>query len=415
MKRPIAISLSPNTSPADVRLAGKLLFLHSYWKNPAALSRAAERLAPYFPGRFLSFASSGRQALYDLLRVYGIGTGDEVIIQAFTCIAVPEPLLWLGIKPVYADVAEGSYSVDLEDVKKKITPKTKAIIVQHTFGIPGPIEEIVALAQQNGIVVIEDCAHALGGMLNGKHLGTFGDAAIASFGRDKCVSSVFGGAVILKDKNKLHELQQLQRSRKLPPASWVAQQLLHPVIFSIVLPLYFTAGIGKALLVVAQKVGLLSRAVEYKERIGSRPVHIDHAYSPALALLLGQQLEKLPHMVKRRREIARRYQEEIHALSEQEKAPHADAAWLRFPLRTPHAKAILQDARAKGMLLGDWYDAPLVPAASYMKAFEYTEGSCPRAEAASKEIINLPTYAALTDTQVTTIIDFMNSYGNSRN
>ena len=413
MKRPIAISLSPNASSEDVRLARHLLFVHSYWNDRKALSRAAETLAVRFPRNFVTLASSGRQALYDLLKSFGVGRGDEVIIQAFTCIAVPEPILWLHAKPVYADIADGSYSIDPEQVREKITPNTKAIILQHTFGIPGPIEEILALAKEHNIVVIEDCAHALGATYQEKPLGTFGDGAILSFGRDKCVSSVFGGATLVKDKTRLHVLQAMQQARKLPPKPWVAQQLFHPVFFSFILPLYFWHGVGKMLLVLAQKLNLISKAVAPEERATSRPSHFWYSYSPALALLLIEQLKRLDADTLRRKEIVQRYQAEITSLSAKEKTYTEGACYLRFPIRTPHAKQILLDARAHGMLLGDWYDAPLVPGASNMQAFGYVQGSCPRAEAVAKEIINLPTYSALSDNQVTKIIDFMNSYGNS--
>lgn len=415
MKRPIAISLSPNVHDDDVRLARHLLFVHSYWKDMGALARAAEKVAQLFPGHFVSLASSGRQALYDLLRSYGITKGDEVIIQAFTCIAVPEPILWVGAMPIYADIAEGSYSVDVEDVKKKITPNTKAIILQHTFGIPGPIEEIVALAKQHHILVIEDCAHALGATFQGKALGTFGDAAIISFGRDKCISSVFGGAVITKDKNRAHAIGAMQASRSLPPKAWVAQQLFHVVFFSYILPVYFWYGIGKTLLVLAQKLNLLSRAVAYEERLGKRPVHNEYAYSPALALLLLKQLEKFSAMNIRRQEIVSRYKKELRGFSLPVEDMEARPSWLRFPLLVENAREILLDARSHNMLLGDWYDAPLVPGSSNFKNFHYEVGSCQNAEKVAKQIINLPTYPTLTDTQVTKIITFMNTYGATRN
>ncbi len=413
MKRPIAISLSPNASKEDARLALHLLFVQSYWSDQKVLSRAAEKLATHFPGHFVALASSGRQALFDLLRSYGIGKGDEVILQAFTCIAVPEPILWTGATPVYADIAKESYSIDPEEVKKKITPNTKAIIVQHTFGISGPIQDILAIAKQHHIIVIEDCAHALGASYEGKKLGTFADAAILSFGRDKCISSVFGGAVITKDKSNINAIRAKQSERLAPPKSWVAQQLFHVVLLHYLLPIYFWHQTGKAFLVLAQRMHLVSRAVDYEEREGKRPAHISYSYSPALALLLLKQLEKLDRMTQRRQEIALRYRKELHGFPLP--AQNADASWLRFPLRVDNAQGILLDARARNMLLGDWYDSALVPKSANARAFRYTEDMCPHAEDAARHVINLPTYPALSDDQVTSVITFMNQYGNTGN
>ncbi|MEK7499423.1 MAG: DegT/DnrJ/EryC1/StrS family aminotransferase [Patescibacteria group bacterium] len=415
MNRPIAISLSPNTSKDDVALAWRLLFVHAYWKDKRILSRAAEKIALLFPGHFVSLTSSGRQALFDLLRSYNIRKGDEVIIQAFTCIAVPEPILWTGAMPMYADITKESYSYDVEDVKKKITAKTKAIIIQHTFGIPGPIEEILSLAKEHNIIVIEDCALALGTTFKGKPLGTFGDAAILSFGRDKCVSSIYGGAVITKDQNRLRILQEMQSSRPLPPKKWVAQQLFHVVLFSFVLPLYFWNNLGKIILVIAQKLHLISRAYSPEESLGKRPDHIGYSYSPALGLLLLKQLEKLDAMNKRRQEIVGRYDHELRTSEPSLKLRLAGTPLLRYPVIVDNPKDVLLDAKAQNMLLGDWYDAPLVPGSANMTNFQYEKGSCPNAEETTKHIINLPTYASLTDTQVTRVITFMNQYGNTGN
>ncbi len=405
MKRPIAISLSPNADAAYVRLATRLLFAPSRWNNFEEVSKAAHGIAPYFPKRFVVPASSGRQALYDLLKLFTIGKGDEVIIQAFTCIAVPEPVLWVGAKPIYADLAQGSYSAGVDEIRAKITPATKCIIVQHTFGIPADIENIVTLAKEHKLILIEDCAHAFGAMYNNKQLGTFGDAAIVSFGRDKCLSSVFGGASIVASHAYAEELQAFQKKRQLPPKFWVVQQLLHPIIFSTVLPIYF-AGIGKLLLVLAQQLRLISKAVEFQERTGKRPMHIAYRYSPALAVLLNLQLHDLPAMNARRRSIAKRYMDELRntAVLLPNISQESDPSWLRFPILVHDAKRFLLNARHHGILLGDWYDGVLVPSTSNMAVFRYAFHSCPRAEETAKHIVNLPTYPHMTDDQVGEVI-----------
>lgn len=421
MKRPVAISLSPNTSTEDVSIAWHLLFVRSLWNDRGILARAAEKIAERFPNHFVTLTSSGRQALFDVLRSFNITKGDEVILQAFTCIAVPEPIVWVGATPIYCDLPAGRqvssspYSIDVEDVRRKITPRTKAIILQHTFGIPGPIEEICAIAKANNIVVIEDCAHALGATYNGMPVGTFGDAAIFSFGRDKCISSIFGGAIITKDKNRAHILQAMQNARKLPPRKWVTQQLLHPILFSYILPLYFWHGVGKAMLVAAQRLGLLSRAVAFEERKGKKPDHLEYAYPPALAMLLLEQLKKLDSITERRRSISARYANELRIQTLRVGNSDIVPSYLRFPIEVDNPQELLMKARQTHMLLGDWYDAPLVPSASSFWAFRYIPGSCKVAQQLTKRIINLPTYPSLTDTQVTIIIDFVNAYAGTGN
>jgi dTDP-4-amino-4,6-dideoxygalactose transaminase len=102
----------------------------------------------------------GRIALYAILKALGIGSGDEVIIQAFTCVAVPCPVLATGARPVYADI-DGTLNLDPSSVEARLTPRTKAIVVQHTFGIPANMDRLLRTANECGIYLIEDCCHTV--------------------------------------------------------------------------------------------------------------------------------------------------------------------------------------------------------------------------------------------------------------
>lgn len=411
MRRPIATSLSPNTSAADIAAAWKALLAPATWREEESVHESSVRISGMVTGRFVSLSSSGRQALYDILRVFRIGRGDEVIVQAFTCIAVPEPIIWVGATPVYADIDAKTYNFNLESLRRKITGHTKAIIVQHTFGIPGPIEEILEIARKKNIVVIEDCAHGFGGSLHGRLLGGFGDAALLSFGRDKMLSSVYGGAAIFASREHLARAQHFVGQRPFPPARWVIQQLLHPILFTALLPLYFW-GFGKLFLVGAQKLGILSMAVAKEERRGMRPNHIAWQYSPALARLLLLQLGRFSTDLARRQAIVQRYQAELGlpGISLPEISAVSKPSWLRFPIQVEKRDALLAEARRHHMLFGDWYDAPLVPGDASLTAFHYTPGDCPVAEQVGRHVVNLPTYPRLTDEQVTRIIQLVKKF-----
>ncbi len=407
----IAISLSPNTTPADAQKAWEILHLTSLWRDAAILPKIAQKISQRFDNRFVALTSSGRQALYDILKAANIGKGDEVIIQAFTCIAVPEPIIWTGAKPIYADIKEGTYNIDPESVRQNITKNTKAIIIQHTFGIPGPIEEVKQIAKDHNILLIEDLAHGLGGKYNGQSLGTFGDVAFLSFGRDKTISSIFGGAVISQNRGLIEKIQQAADSRPYPPSKWVFQQLIHPVLFTFIVPNYFRFSIGKITLVLAQKIGLLSKAVATKERTGKKPEHFFYKYSPALAHLLSLQLDQLDTFTKHRQKTVEKYIAQIKG-ADMTIPANSNPAWLRFPLQVGSPKDILLAARDEHMLLGDWYDASLVPSNCNLESFHYTPGMCPVAEKTGKQVINLPTHPRLTDDDVIRVINFMKQYGN---
>lgn len=401
MNRPIAISLSPNTEPDDVARAKRALKHPDIWNDPQWVLEAEKAVEKKFPGHLTTLTSSGRQAIYRVLKALNIGSGDEVIIQAFTCIAVPAPILWAGAKPVYADIKKDTYNLDPADVERKIKPATKAIIVQHTFGIPGPIEELRKIADEHGLALIEDCAHALGQTHQGQALGTFGDVAILSFGRDKIISSVFGGAVVSKNQNLIERIRDQQRALPFPPKTWVRQQLRHPVFFDKILPTYFRFGLGKVALILLQKFGFLSKAVTLEEKSGKKPAHLAYRFSPALAYLLVQQLDKLERFTARRQEIGEKYHDILGGSSN---------ALLRFPIQTEKPAAVRQAAQHQKMLLGDWYDTPLVPQDSDFSAFGYVPGSCPVAEEVGKQVTNLPTYPLMTNEQVEQVISFIKKY-----
>ena len=131
-------------------------------------------------------------------------------MQAFTCNAVPNPVLWAGLKPVYVDCDEKTFNIDKEDLKKKITPRSRVLIVQHTFGLPADMDAISEICRKNNLILIEDCAHSLGAEYKNKKVGTFGKAAFFSFSRDKVISSVYGGMAVTEDHELTKKIKEYQ-------------------------------------------------------------------------------------------------------------------------------------------------------------------------------------------------------------
>ncbi|MCX8009017.1 MAG: DegT/DnrJ/EryC1/StrS family aminotransferase, partial [Patescibacteria group bacterium] len=379
--RPIAISLSPNTTIDDVLLALKTFFTPWQWVRGDSIQKLNNWFYEYFHTDQVLFYNSGRSAEYEILKAFGIGKGDEVIVQAFTCVAVPNSILWVGAMPVFADI-DDSYNLTVETIKKRVSKKTKAIIVQHTFGVPAKIDEIIAFARERNIIVIEDCAHALGGSYKGKRLGTWGDAAFFSFGRDKVISSVFGGAAIVADRKIFSKLLEQYKELEYPRRSWIAQQLFHPIAFSVILPLY-NIGVGKVLLVVLQKFHLLSFPVYKEEKQGKNPGLFPQRYPNALAILAYHQARKLDRMNAVRRRIAKIYAGEKKIID--------GAIYLRYPALVTSPESVIQKFKKKGILLGNWYQSPIDPKGVDMEKIGYTKGSCPMAEEKSMRVVNLPT------------------------
>ncbi len=407
--RPIVISLSPNTEPDDIRLAWRTLLQSWRWKNDNFCVNIEHEISELMAGQSCVLTSSGRAALYYALQSLGIGVEDEVIVQAFTCLAVPAAVVWTGATPVFADIEETTYNLDPSSVEDKISPKTKAIILQHTFGLPANVIALREIAKKKGILLIEDCAHSFGGWQESNPLGTLGDLAILSFGRDKTISSIFGGAVVSKNAKLIGKIRARQKALPLPPVWWNVQQLLHPILLSILVPLYFKGGIGKILLVIVQKLKILSLAVSAQEKTGDRPNFLGWQFSPALAPLLLKQVKKLRRYTEHRRRVAYLYAEALK-LSDEIIKNLDNAAWLRVPYRVKDASDVLMKARRHRILLGDWYSTPVTPCSpSKSDISHYKIGSCPVAEKLSKETINLPTYPLMTRSDVDRVISFVKS------
>lgn len=390
--RIISASLSPNTQPDDIWRAVETLCSPWSWKFGSAEQNVRTWFSEQFGTDAVFTFNSGRTALFALLRAYGIGKGDEVIVQAFTCVAVPNSVLWAGAKPVYADI-DASYNLSPSDIEKKITDKTKVIIIQHTIGIPAQIEKIMAVAKKYNLYVIEDCAHALGSMYKGKRLGTFGDAAFFSFGRDKSVSSVWGGAAILHTPTAAQKknMRGFHDASPMPGARWIIQQLLHPIAFSIILPLY-RIGVGKAILLGLQKLRLLSYPVYPEEKRGLRPKDFPGKYPNALARLVTLQLSKSDSYAANRIRVSTRYAAELPArYGSTLPGTVAGSAFLRYPIRVSNPDRILRYAKSQGILLGNWYHHVIDPKGVDFAAVGYKKGSCPNAETAAAQVINLPT------------------------
>jgi dTDP-4-amino-4,6-dideoxygalactose transaminase len=368
----ISASLSPNTEFDDVWLALRLLLVPWIWQRGAASGKVEAWFRKYLSTTCAVTFNSGRSALLAILKAFDIGKGDEVIVQAFTCVAVPNSVRWAGATPVYADIG-GSYNLDPADVVKKITSKTKAIIVQHTFGVTAAIVELMAITKKYNLLLIEDCAHSLG------TTGKLGDAAFFSFGRDKVISSVFGGlATIRVDHPKqITALKAYHKKLNTPSVSWIFQQLFHPVAFAVILPLY-RLGAGKAILVMLQRLRLLGFPVYREEKLGRQPDDFPAKYPNALAILLLKQLKKLERFNKQRQEAAKIY-------------GSGEFSYLRYPVRVDNPQEVIQKAKRQGILLGNWYHNIIDPTGVAFENIGYIKGSCPHAEEAAKHIINLPT------------------------
>lgn len=170
-----------------------------------------DKIASYIGTKYCVTFNSGTSALHASLLAHGIQKEDEVIVPSYTFISTVNSPLFVGAKPVFADIEDNTYGLSPEDVESKITKNTKAIIPVHYAGMPCDIKAIKDIAEDHNLVVIEDNAESFGASINGKKVGTYGDSAMVSFCQNKIITTGDGGAIVT-DNRDIYEKLKLIRS-----------------------------------------------------------------------------------------------------------------------------------------------------------------------------------------------------------
>jgi perosamine synthetase len=164
------------------------------------LHRFENSFTQYEGTKFALATSSCTGAIHLALMAMGVKAGDEVIVPELTWIASVEPVMYIGAKPVFADVLEDTWCIDPQSIKKAITPRTKAIIVVHLYGNLCEMDEIMKIAEENNLMVLEDAAEGLGSEYRNKKAGSIGHAGVFSFHGTKTLSTGEGGVLVTNDE-----------------------------------------------------------------------------------------------------------------------------------------------------------------------------------------------------------------------
>lgn len=155
-----------------------------------------DELRRHFSVPFAKACSSGFSALVLGLKLARIGTGHDVLVPSFTMAAVLNSVLTVGANPIFVDCAKGSFNPSIAEYEKRLTSKTRALVVTHTYGVPAHCSELQTFCKENDLTLIEDIAEAIGTDYNGKLVGTFGDFACASLYANKTITAGDGGFVL---------------------------------------------------------------------------------------------------------------------------------------------------------------------------------------------------------------------------
>lgn len=173
-----------------------------------------KRFARYVGAKRAVSTQSGTSAIHMALHELGIGKGDEVIVPVSTFIASVNPVVYVGAKPVFADIDRTTWNIDPEEIERLITKKTKAIIPVHLYGNPCDMDSIMKIAGKYRLRVIEDATESLGASYRGRHTGMFGDFGCFSFNGNKTITTGGGGMVVGRDVKKMEHIKFLVNQAK---------------------------------------------------------------------------------------------------------------------------------------------------------------------------------------------------------
>lgn len=372
-------------------------------RNDEAVIRSYEKLfaEKVSCSSAISFGS-GRMALYALLEALDIGEGDEVILPSYTCVVVANSIIYRGAIPIYVDVDENNFNIDISKIEPAISNKTKAILAQHTFGFACEVEQILNLAKKYNICVIEDCAHSLGGSFQGKPLGSFGHASFFSTDHSKITSTFLGGMVTTKDEELAERLLNIQLRT---PFLSVINHLRLVLGFILEFPLssYKSYWLGKLIL------GILNRLkITFFFRDEARRAFVNKYKIVRLSSYQAQlgisQLQQLDQNISFRRNTYKKIADILNF----SQPGWEESACLRFSFKV-NDRLIFNALFQKNWELGYWFTNILHGAMFDLESYGYTEGSCTSAEVLSQTLVNFPTHPRIPRVQ---LLEFIGKHKN---
>jgi len=356
----------PWTDESEIREVSEAI--HSGWLTTGPKVAAFERaIARYVRARHAVAVNSCTAALHLGLAASGVGPGDEVITSPYTFAATGEAILYLGARPVFADIVPATLNIDPVEVRRAITRRTRAIVPVHIAGLPCDMGPILTLARRRGIHVIDDAAHALGSSVDGRPIGSISEMTCFSFYATKNLTTGEGGMLTTDDARLAERVRRLS---------------LH---------------------------GLTHDAWKRYTRAGNwryDVVEMGYKYNMTdLAAGLGlAQFKKFGQIQARRRRLARRYTsalQECGAFDLPAESPGTVHAWHLYILRLRSGMLrigrdhLIDLLRRRGIGTSVHF-LPLHLHSLYRKRFGYRGGSYPRAEMESSRALSLPLYPSLT-------------------
>ena len=317
--------------------------------------------AKYLGVKYVLGVGSGSDALLLSLMAYDIKSGDEVITTPFCFIAAVEAIMHLGARPVFVDIEDETYNINVEKIEEKITEKTKAIIPVHLFGQATTMEPLLALGKKHGVPIIEDNAQSMGAEYGGKKLGSLGDIGCFSFYPTKNLSGLGDGGLITTDNEEIY-----QKMKALRTHGTMVKKYHH------------------------EHVGLNSR--------------LDALQAAALMV-------KLPHLDswnEKRRMLGEKYTKKLAQLVKTPVNKYC-STFNSYSVLTESRDALREFLLEKGIHTSIFYPSGL-HLQECLKHLGYREGDFPIAESCTSSILSLPIFVGMTDEELDYVTDAIGEF-----
>ena len=370
----------------DIKIAREFLSDHSEWYNAELIAQYENRFAQWNGSKYAFAFMGGRVALNACIFALNLQPDDEVIVPGYTCVVVPNAFQYAGVKVIYADIELETYGLNVSALEAKITSKTRAVLLQHLYGLVcRDYEEIIAVAKRHNLNIIEDCAHSTGAEYQGKKVGNLGHVAFYSSEQSKVFNTIQGGIAVTND-DRFGERLKLYAEQTSYPDPQRLEKLLYNVLlkyYQFKHPQRWWRGDLAELLYGNKR--LLSTTSE--EEHGIRPVYYGQKMPAPLAVIGTNQLKKIDSYNEARRQTAGRWANwcETNGYSKPLVIADSVPVFLRYPVLVEAQKKydLSWAIKELGVRPGVWYASHIHPTP------QYVEG-CPNADKAVNQCINFP-------------------------
>jgi perosamine synthetase len=357
---------APDIAEADIAAVSEVLRTSRLSLGPR-MEEFEQSLASYVGTTHAVAVNSGTSALHLCIRALGISENDEVIVPSFAFIAVANVLRYERAVPVFVDIDPQTLNLDYARIEEAITPRTRAIIVVHTFGSPAALDKILEIARRRELFVIEDACEALGAQFDGCKVGSFGDAAVFGFYPNKQITCGEGGMLVTNDSNVAALARKLRNQGRSESGEWLQHD----------------------------ELGFNYRISEMNCALGTA------------------QLQRLESILERREAIAREYHRRLRNQPDLELPPiglpRRRISWFVYVVRlsnrfrTTHRDRIVHEMASRGIACGRYF-APIHLQPAY-RSQPHRCMTLTQTESIAPRTLALPFFNQLTGNQIAEVCD----------